>query len=226
MSLAGAVPRRRLPAAEHVARLAHGPADVRTVRDLDDAAFPALSPDQQRASPGELEDGVAAGDVYLLERDGQPVAYLHLDRQVPQRIYVSGLAVRPDLQGGGLGRMIIDHFLPVVQDRLPSTAVVTVTSPRNLVMLGLMLSRGFAARWVLRDFFGPGRDRFGCQLRTTFSLPPGRLQLVPTSSLEVVYGLMEQRQYVVRAIVERADGAHFAMSAARPGEFLDCAPPG
>lgn len=197
-----------------------------TVRDLDNAAFPATSQDQQRASPGELEDGVAAGDVYLLERDDRPVAYLHLDRQVPGRIYVSGLAVHPDVQGGGLGKLLMDHFLPGIRGRLRSTAVVTVTSPRNLVMLRLLLTRGFAVRWLLRDFFGPGRDRFGCQLRTRFQPADGRMRLVPTASLDIVYALMEEQHHVVRSIITRASGPHFVMSRQQPGEFLDCVPPG
>ena len=171
-------------------------------------------------------DLVAVGDVHLLERDGEVVAYLHLDRQVPGRIYVAGLAVRPDLQGGGLGALIMDHFIGSLEPERSTTAVVTVTSARNHFMLSLLLTRGFAGRWLLRDFFGPGRHRFGCQVRTTSTPPAGPLHRAPADRLEEVYRLMEERQHVIRSLVQSDAGPQFLLSPAEPGEFLDCLPPG
>jgi GNAT superfamily N-acetyltransferase len=225
VNMANAVPRRRLPSAIHVIRLANGPADMEIVRELDNAAFPPASRDQQRADPGELEDGVAVGDVYVLERDQRPVAYLHLDRQEPGRVWVSGLAVHPDVQGGGLAKLMMDHFLRAMEPQWRSNAVATVTSPRNHVMLGLLFTTGFAARWPLRDFFGPGRDRFGCQLSTAGPPAPGSVRLVPTTALDAVYAVMDRHRHVVRALVQTESGAQFVMSPEQPGEFLECAPP-
>jgi len=105
------------------------------VRELDNLVFPADDRDRQRAGPGELEDGVMAGDVHVLERLGEVVAYLHTDRSRPNMIFVSGIAVRPDVQGLGLGTMMIDHFL----DSLPASirgsvpiTISTVPSPRTV----------------------------------------------------------------------------------------------
>jgi len=218
---------RQLPDAVHRLRIAVPDRDLLVVRDLDDAAFPPDSPDQQRAAPGELEDGVRAGDIWLLERDGRAAAYLHMDRQTPGRVYVSGLAVRPEFQGGGLGRLMIDHFLATMRPALPGVGVVAVTSPRNLVMLRLIASRGFAARWVLPDFFGPGRDRFCCQLRTAGAPEPSPDEVVerPVAELDDVFDLMLREGQVVRNVLRRGGRWFFTLSAPLPGEFVDCTPP-
>lgn len=169
-----------------------GEADVGAVVRIDRLAFPVDSPDQQRAGPGELEAGVDAGDVYVLEDGPEVVGYVHIDRSAPDLVYVSGIAVRPDLQGRGLGSWLIDYFLSSRgpgQDQVP---VVTITSPRNLVMLRTLFRRHFAARWLLRDYFGPGKHRFCAQLHTTGTWPsavPPRW--VPAGDLDTVFRLVE-----------------------------------
>jgi ribosomal protein S18 acetylase RimI-like enzyme len=226
VSLASPAPRRELSPAVVVVRVACGPLDTANVRELDNVAFPPSSNDQQRADPGELEDGVAVGDIYLLERDDVPVAYLHLDRQTPGRVYVSGLAVHPDVQGGGLGKLMVDHFLKEMHDQWLSTAVVTITSPRNHVMLRLMFSRGFVGRWLIRDFFGPDRHRLCCQIRSSVEPAEGPMTLASATLLDTAFALMEEHQHVVRGLVATPTGPHFLMSREQPGEFLSCVPPG
>jgi GNAT superfamily N-acetyltransferase len=140
--------------------------DVPALRRIDDLAFPLSNPYAQRAAPGEIEDGVAAGDIYVFDRRGEPVAYVHIDRRREDLVYVSGIAVHPDVQGQGLGSWMIDYFLESMGSARDEVPVVTITSPRNVVMLRTLFRRNFAARWVLRDHFGPGKDRFLCQLHS------------------------------------------------------------
>src|SRR5690349_4581149 len=128
---------RRPAQPQNVIRAA-GPEDFDVVRELDDLVFPPDSRDGQRAEPGELEDGILAGDVHVIERAGEVVAYLHTDRSRPNMIFVSGIAVRPDAQGLGLGTMMIDHFLDSLPGQIRgSVPITTITSPRNFVMLRL-----------------------------------------------------------------------------------------
>ena len=197
------------------------------VRELDNLVFPADDRDRQRAGPGELEDGVMAGDVHVLERLGEVVAYLHTDRSRPNMIFVSGIAVRPDVQGLGLGTMMIDHFL----DSLPasirgSVPITTITSPRNLAMLRLLFARGFAGRWFLTDYFGPGRDRVGCQLRGHGTPWPAATGIqVPASALDTVMRLLAEHRHVIRSLVQTVTGPMFELVPGHGEQFPASGPP-
>ena len=197
------------------------------VRELDDQVFPPGDRDRQRAAPGELEAGVLAGDVHVLERLGEVVAYLHTDRSRPNMIFVSGIAVRPDVQGLGLGTMMIDHFL----DSLPaairsSVPITTITSPRNLAMLRLLFARGFAGRWFLRDYFGPGRDRVGCQLRGHGTpWPPAAEIHVPAAAHDALMRLLSEHGHVIRALVHTVTGPMFELVPGHGDQFPVSEPP-
>jgi GNAT superfamily N-acetyltransferase len=208
----------------HVIRVAAGP-DIDVVRELDDAAFPPDSPDKQRAAPGELEWGVEAGDIYLLENDRAAVGYVYADRSSPNHIYISGLAIRPEFQGAGLGSVLMDHLLAMVP---PDTdiPIVTVTSPRNARMLHTLFRRRFVARWLLRNYFGPGKHRFGCQLLTAKQLPtPPDLRTIAVTELGSLFSVMEAQDLVVRALAQTPRGLSYVLGRARPGELLPTTPP-
>lgn len=163
-----------------------GENDSAAVRELDDLAFGSGG---QRADPGELEAGVAAGDIYVLvQAEDVPVGYLHADTSRSNRIYVAGVAVHPQWQGRGLGSALIDRMLEVLGDERHLAPVVTVTSPHNVRMLKVLLQRGFSARWFLVDHFGPGIHRFGCQLLAADSpVPdPASTLWVPAAELDRV----------------------------------------
>jgi ribosomal protein S18 acetylase RimI-like enzyme len=199
--------------------------DATAVRELDDLAF---GPGTQRAEPGELEAGVAAGDIHVLVRgDGRPIGYLHADASRTGRIYVAGVAVRPDWQGRGLGSALIDHMLALLGDERHLTPVVTVTSPSNVRMLKALLKRGFSARWFLDDHFGPGLHRFGCQLLTAAPADPTDSIWVPAARLGRVAELIQVQRYRVRSVDDgRASAAvRFELVPTRAADFLDADPP-
>jgi ribosomal protein S18 acetylase RimI-like enzyme len=196
--------------------------DAIKVRQIDNAAFPEASLILQRAEPGELEAGIEAGDIYVLESAGSVVGYIYTDRSIAGCVYISGLAVHPAVQGRGLGGELISHVLAVVGDEPQRTPFVTVTSPLNTKMLRTIFHHGFAARWVLRDYFGPQRHRFACQLRADAeqALPAGT-QWLPSTELDTVYWLMETQQCTVQSLVDTAQGPYFSVVPARSNEFLD-----
>jgi GNAT superfamily N-acetyltransferase len=201
-------------------------ADVPAVVRIDRLAFPADSPDQQRAAPGELEAGVAAGDVYVLEDAGaEVVAYVHIDRSAPDLVYVSGIAVRPDLQGRGLGSGMIDHFLASVGPGRHHVPVVTITSPRNVVMLRTLFRRHFVARWLLRDYFGPGKHRFCCQLHPTGRWDPAvPSRWVPVADQATLFALVEGGM-AVRSLRSAGGTPEYELVPPAP-DFLPCRVPG
>ena len=144
------------------------PGEAEQVRALDDAVFPEISIDLERAPEGELEEATQVGDVFFLELDAERVGYIHVNRQDPRCIYVAGMGWLPEMQDRRLGTALARkvkaklYAVTVGADRLP---VYTVTSPHNFRMLRILFNLGFAGRWALPDYFGPGRHRIGCQMR-------------------------------------------------------------
>jgi ribosomal protein S18 acetylase RimI-like enzyme len=211
-------------------RTASGPDDSGAVRALDDAAFPLGDADVVRAEPGELEEGVSRGDVHVLQRGDRVVAYAQVDSHDPRHLYISGVAVHPDFQSAGLGTYLISQLIHRQTQNLKQIPLTVVSSPRNHRMVTLLLHQGFAVRWGLRDFFGPGIHRFGFQLGRTADQGPGdgnrkAIRFVPADRLEEVLSLVATEGLVIRDLVRTASGPTYLLSAERPGEFLPCLPP-
>jgi GNAT superfamily N-acetyltransferase len=136
----------------------------------------------ERAAPGELERGVEAGDVWVVECAEGVVGYAHLDRQCRSRFVVAGLVVVPSRRGHRLGTSLLAAALESVD--LGRTPVCAVTSPENLVMLNLLFARGFVGRWALPGYFGPALHRVGLQLRVSGSSRPGEVGWRQSSGLD------------------------------------------
>jgi GNAT superfamily N-acetyltransferase len=199
--------------------------DVPALCLIDDLAFPLSNPYAQRAAPGEIEAGVAAGDIYVLDHGHEPVAYVHIDRSREDLVYVSGIAVHPDMQGRGLGSWMIDYFLESMGAARDEVPVVTITSPRNVVMLRTLFRRKFVARWVMRDYFGPGKDRFLCQLHGTGRWPSATPpRWVSADDLAAVLGMVDEG-FAVRSF-RWADGCPQFELVPPAADFLPFAFPG
>lgn len=208
----------------HHIRLAH-PDESAVVRALDDAAFPPGDDVLERAGPGELEEATERGEVHLLLRDREAVAYLHIDPGLPGRMYVSGLGVHPDFQGIRLGTMLVKHFLDSLGETLACVPVIAVTSPRNLPMLSMMTRHGFAARWYLPDFFGPGKHRLCCQLRNRPPrIAPERAHRVPVTDLRRIQQHLDRGE-VIDSLTSGPSGREFEIIEPGPHEFLPTEPP-
>lgn len=194
-------------------------ADARAVRELDDLAFPPDSTDQQRAADGELEATIGLRDLVLLERGDELVAYLEADTSQPGQLYFPGLAVRPSLQGQGLGSMLIDECLASLRHALgPGLSIVTVTSPRNERMLRILFAHRFAARWVLRDYFGPECHRLGLNLCATPAWSTPVLGHIPAARVDDLLDAIDAG-LIARALVGRGRAAHFEVAEPTPEDF-------
>jgi GNAT superfamily N-acetyltransferase len=148
---------------EYRIRLACGETDAAAVRRLDHQAFPSGNFTREPAEPGELEHGVATGGTLLLEVQGEVAGFIQADRRTDGYLYIAGLAIRPDRQGQGLGRILLGSLVAVEEGKGFPRTLVTVVSATNLGSLKVFFANEFVATCVLDDFFGPERHRLGLQ---------------------------------------------------------------
>lgn len=202
------------------------PHEAWLVRGIDDSVFPEQSDDLQRAPAGELEEGVEVKDVLLFEMSGQAVAYLHVDRSDPLRIYLSGFGILPEIQNRGLGTALVAKAQPILEEYERKVPIYTVTSPRNTRMLHILFSLRFAGRWVLPDYFGPERHRIGCQLlRRASSLPESaQTRLLRVDDIHELSRLVDDG-WVIRGQRRGETGPLFELAVGRGDDFLTCRPP-
>jgi GNAT superfamily N-acetyltransferase len=202
------------------------PYEASVVRDIDDRVFPERSDDLQRARAGELEEGVESKDVYLFEMADQAVAYLHVDRRDPQRIYLSGFGILPEIQNRGLGTVLVALAQPILEEYEHKVPIYTVTSPRNTRMLRLLFNLRFVGRWVLPDHFGPGRHRIGCQIlrRSSGLLESAETQLLRFDDVYELARLADDG-WVIRDQRKGETGPHFELAVGSGDDFLTCPSP-
>jgi hypothetical protein len=202
------------------------------VRAIDSAIFPPDSLELERAPAGELEAAVEAKDVYLFHLGHRPVGYLHLDRTSPLKIYISGFGVVPERQNDRLGTAMVTLTTDLLRNERDDRPIYTVTSPRNIRMLRLLFRIDFAGRWVLPDFFGPGRHRIGCQLvhpvtraddHRARSCPDAR-QVVAMEDLAGLGELLE-KNWLIRKVWREEDGSFFELNAPESAAVPDCPRP-
>lgn len=187
--------------------------DLNALLELDSDCFPESDVDRERPAPGEIEAGLEDGLILVAERGDVLVGFLHVDYPSDRHFYIAALGVHPEAQGRGVGARLLDSFLESRQSERVLASMSTVTSPRNLPMLGLLLSRGFVVRNVMRGYFGEDKDRFYCQLRLRHRfLDPDDRYLVPVQSLDQVYRLLDSERYVLTDLIRSPSGQVFEVS--------------
>ncbi len=180
--------------------------------ELDEVCFPADDTSRERAAPGEVERGIAAGRVLVAQEDGRLKAFMQWDRPSPSCLYLTALGVHPDEQSIGLGRTLLKRFLAeATKDE--EVSITTVTGPGNLPMLRLLLSHGFVARRAMRDYFGVGKHRLYLQFKASDdTIHPDDRYLIPIDNQETVFGLLGEGKYLLTDVVDSASGTYYEIS--------------
>ncbi len=180
--------------------------------ELDEVCFPADDTSRERAAPGEVERGIAAGRVLVAQEDGRLRAFMQWDRPSPSCLYLTALGVHPDEQSIGLGRTLLKRFLAeATKDE--EVSITTVTGPGNLPMLRLLLSHGFVARRAMRDYFGVGKHRLYLQFKASDdTIHPDDRYLIPIDNQETVFGLLGEGKYLLTDVVDSASGTYYEIS--------------
>ena len=122
--------------------------------------------DGQRTDPNELEALLAAGEaqqLWLLERGGELLGSMVVKIESAQVAHVGMIAVRPQLQGQGVGRALLDRAERVAQDQGCSRLEMTVIGQRT-ELIAWYKRRGFKQTEERRPF-PYGDPRFGLPRR-------------------------------------------------------------
>ncbi|WP_410809124.1 GNAT family N-acetyltransferase [Micromonospora sp. 067-2] len=196
--------------------------DVPALLALDALCFPPDDPAHEPAAPSEIENGVRAGHVRVVRVGTRIVGFLQYELPTAHHLYLSGLGVHPDHRRAGVGATLLDDFLARagMVGPQPAPSISTVTSPENLAMLGLLLSRGFVVRTVVPDYFGPGRDRFYCQHKSRVEyVDADERYLIPTAASAQVTTMLAGERHVVTGLVVLPAGPAFELSRFETDDF-------
>ncbi|MGW6425611.1 N-acetyltransferase family protein [Nocardia sp. NPDC055053] len=187
-------------------------ADVTALNRLDSVCFPAGDVDREPASEDELRDGVRKGQVFVSIDDGAITGFIHYERPTSGHVYISAVAVTPQLRGQGIARGLLHHLLAVLRaaESGVTPSISTVTSPRNFPMLRLLLHEGFIARTLMLGYFGAGHDRLYLQYKVRIDyIDPDERYLVPVRAMRHVEQLLSDDNYVITDFVQLPSGDAF-----------------
>jgi ribosomal protein S18 acetylase RimI-like enzyme len=157
----------------HLAFRSAGTADVTAVVALVESAYrgdasragwttEAELLDGQRTDASAVEHilGAPHAEVLLAEVDGGPVACCHLERRAHRQAYFGMFAVRPDRQGGGIGRATIDEAIRVAVERWGSVELRMTVIRQRGDLIAWYRRLGFEATGETVPF-PYGDERFG-----------------------------------------------------------------
>ncbi len=95
-------------------------------------------------------------EVYLIYKDGKLVGSREFKMKSPGHEYSSGVVMRPDFQGQGIGREAALFRLEKLKD---VKRVDLVTHPENFKIINLYQSLGFKIEKRIENYFGDGAPR-------------------------------------------------------------------
>jgi ribosomal protein S18 acetylase RimI-like enzyme len=188
--------------------------DLVALHELDAICFPAGDVDWEPAEPDELEEGVRKGTVLLAEdQDDGVLGYLHYAFLRPDHAYLNAVAVRPGARRRGVARLLIRNFFDIVRSVDPACSISAVAGLGNLPAAALLLSDGFVIRTLMRDYYGPGRDRLYFQVKVRIEfLDPDERFVVPLGARQHIERLLMDERYVITSLVRLPSDHAFEFS--------------
>jgi GNAT superfamily N-acetyltransferase len=153
-----------------------GPADIAAIVDLVESAYRGDASrkgwtteadflDGQRTDPDGVAEIIAKphGRLLLGEQAGRLLACCHLEKQ-GDACYFGMFSVRPTLQGGGVGKQMLEHAERIARDEWNCTRMeMAVISIRD-ELIAWYERRGYKRSGVFKPF-PYGDERFGIPKR-------------------------------------------------------------
>jgi ribosomal protein S18 acetylase RimI-like enzyme len=135
------------------------PREIALLEALDDDCFPLSDPVAQRARPGEIAAGVAAGAILVAICDERLVGFIHSSPRGEHETFVENIAVAPAMRDRGIGKILLDAVLVEAQTAGRDKLISCTVAPSNTASLALFVGRGFGVVRFLPAYYGPGKDR-------------------------------------------------------------------
>jgi len=104
----------------------------------------------------ETEDELKESIVYFIKENDEVVGNIEYQKKADGSIYLSGLMVKPEFQGKGIGREAMRQVLEEVSD---VERIWLATHPSNTPAIKLYLSFGFIIEEKIENYFGDGEPR-------------------------------------------------------------------
>lgn len=134
-----------------------GPDDLQALMDLEEACYDP----ERRQSRASIRRSLHSPmqSVWVIEDDAGIAADLILWHH-KRRLRVYGVAVRPDLQGKGLGRALVLHA-----ETLAPGHIVLEADARDERLVRWYEAQGYEKKRLKADFYGPGRHAWRLERR-------------------------------------------------------------
>lgn len=110
----------------------------------------------------EVREAFEHEEVFFIRIGNEIVGNVSFKRESPEHVYISGLVIRPEYQGNGLGRKTMEKMLEILKE-VPLIALVT--HPENERAIALYESLGFEKGEIKEDYFGDGEPRMVMTLK-------------------------------------------------------------
>lgn len=112
--------------------------------------------------PREVNEAIEKEDVFFIRSGDQVVGNVSYERISPTHGYISGLIVRPEFQGQGIGRRAM---VAVLKELRNVPYIDLVTHPDNERAIALYESLGFKRGEVKQNYFDDGEPRMVMSLQ-------------------------------------------------------------
>lgn len=117
----------------------------------------------QRTDPDGVRTAMKAGRLLLAERGGELVACCQLERR-PEAAYFGMFAVRPTLQGAGVGKLVLAEAERIAREEWACAAMEMTVVAQREELIAFYERRGFV-RTGATEPFPYGDERFGVPQR-------------------------------------------------------------
>jgi ribosomal protein S18 acetylase RimI-like enzyme len=109
-----------------------------------------------RTTEKEAKEYLTNDVVYLIKRGNIVVGIVSFENKTAEHAHISGLVVKPEFHGQGIGRQAMASVLAELKDR---KRIDLTVHPHNNPAVGLYLSLGFIIESWKDNHFGDGEPR-------------------------------------------------------------------
>lgn len=94
--------------------------------------------------------------IFLVKNGDEIIGEISYEIKSPDNVYIDGLVIKPEFQGKGFSRKVMDKIMNELKD---FKRIDLVTHPENIRAIQLYKSFGFKIEGQIENYFGDGEPR-------------------------------------------------------------------